>query len=224
MLNSSIGDAQHHYNAWMRGSASYSFNQNFSTNLELQYRMQNGFGNENICDKQLMQSARLWLNYQPSKQLLVAFSPFAVFKHSRIIQRPEDEKAKPIGEYRTTTMLKFQKELDKKLVLTTSTKAEYRTFDNQVKDILRLRQLVGLSYRINDKVEAIVSDEVFVNVLGVSSIHFFDQNRIMLQFAFTPKPKWKLEAGYIHINRMLSSTVDILEDENFFVNLNYKIR
>ena len=215
--------AQHHYNAWIRASATYSFSPKFSTNIELQYRKQNGYGNENLCDKELMQSARLWFSYQHSKQILYAISPIAVFKHSRIIQLQEDEQATPVRELRMTVMLKAQTTLMSKLFFMTSTKAEYRTFDNTNKDILRMRQLAGLTYQINDKMEVFASDEIFLNASGATALHVFDKNRILFQLAILPKPKWKLELGYIHINRMLSSSVDILDDENFFINLNYKI-
>lgn len=216
--------AQHHFNAWFRASASYSFSSKFSSNVELQYRKQNGFGNENLCDKELMQSARLWFSYQQSKQILYAISPIAVFKHSRIIQLQEDELATPVRELRMTAMLKAQTALMPKLFFVTSSKAEYRIFDHQSKDILRLRQLAGLTYQFNDKMEVFASDEIFLNASGASALHVFDQNRILFQFAFSPKPNWKLELGYIHINRLLSSSVDILDDENFFINLNYKFR
>lgn len=216
--------AQHHYNAWFRVSGSYGFSSKFSTNVELQYRKQNGFGNENLCDKELMQSARLWFYYQQKKQVMLGFSPIALFEHHRIIQLANDEKATPVIEKRMSAMFKAQTELKKKLHFVAGTKAEYRTFNHQNNDVLRLRQLIGLNYKLSDKMEASFSDELFVNALGVSSMHIFDQNRILLQLSYSPKPKWKLEVGYVHINRILLSNVDIMEDENFFINLNYKIR
>ncbi len=216
--------AQQHYNAWFRASFNYSLSEKHTTVLELQYRKQNGLGNANFCDKELMHSARLWFNYQHSKQILYAISPIAVFKHSRIIQLQEDELATPVRELRMTAMIKAQTTLKSKLFFVSSTKAEYRIFDNTSKDILRMRQLAGLTYQINEKMEVFASDEIFLNATGASALHIFDQNRILFQLAISPKPKWKLELGYIHINRMLSSSVDILEDENFFINVNYTLQ
>jgi hypothetical protein len=87
-----------------------------------------------------------------------------------------------------------------------------------------MRQLAGLTYQINEKMEVFASDEIFLNATGASALHIFDQNRILFQLAISPKPQWKFEVGFVHINRMLSSSVDILDDENFFINVNYTLQ
>jgi hypothetical protein len=216
--------AQRHYNAWFRASFNYNLSKKLTSVLEMQYRKQNGLGNANFCDKELMYSARLWFNYQHSNQILYAISPITVFKHSRIIQLQEDELATPVRELRMTAMLKAQTTLKSKLFFVTSTKAEYRIFDNTSKDILRMRQLAGLTYQINEKMEVFASDEIFLNATGASALHIFDQNRMLFQFSFSPKPQWKFEVGFVHINRILSTSVDILDDENIFINLNYTLQ
>ncbi len=216
--------AQQHYNAWFRASFNYNLSKKLTSVLELQYRKQNGLGNANFFDKELMHSARLWFNYQNHKNVIWGISPIAVFKHHRIIQKQQDEMAVPINELRLTAMLKTYKEFSKQILFVASTKAEYRLFQNYNNDVLRMRQLLGLRYNFNEKIELSCSDELFLNALGVPNNHIFDQNRMLFQFSFSPKPQWKFEVGFVHINRILSTSVDILDDENIFINLNYTLQ
>ncbi len=210
--------AQYH-NAWFRATATYSINEKIKTDVELQHRRQSGWGNNNLLEKNLMFTMRNWVHYQHNKKLRFSVNPFTWFSHYRVIESEADEKRQPNREYRATVAFDWQNDLTQSLGIYNRSAAEYRIFMAHMQPITRVRHRIGLRYNVNSHLKLSVYDELFVNVAGVERNHFYDHNRMGSTIEYRISRIFKLEAGYIFADRLLTYHSYILKEHNFYLNL-----
>jgi hypothetical protein len=186
---------------------------------EVQHRRQNGFENHNMLSDPLMYSFRTWIHYQYNDALRFSVSPIACFSNNGIIQQKEDEWSLPNHEIRFTAAIELQKPLVHKLHYIIRPGIEYRWFRERNDKISRLRNKIGLRYEIGKKLNALVYDELLLNVSGVSSDHFFDHNRVGFIIAYKVRENLKMDWGYMYIKRFPLNNVYDLYEHNFVLNL-----
>ena len=211
-----------HNNAWFRGTLGIPINNKIKVDAELQHRRQNGFDKCNPLDKNLMLSLRNWVHYQHNDNLKFTVSPFAYFYHYRIIQKQDDENMKPSNEVRFSAAVELQQPIFRKFYVANRTTVEYRMFNNG-QNITRARYRFGGRYEFSRRLKTIGYDEVFLNVSGVSSVHFFDQNRISISLEYKISSQWKFDAGYMYLTRSRQSNNSFLYENNILLNLTYEL-
>lgn len=213
----------HHYNVWKKLSIIQPIDTQFKVEIDAQHRTQNNVFEANTpLDKNLLSSIRLTLMYQFNQKLGFSLSPFGYFNNNAIIQNQGDLD-KPLNhEVRFLAGLEFQEKLTHRLWLLNKTGIEYRDFDSMA-NIVRLRNKISLRYELNDKFSATLYEEPLVNMSGVPANHWFDHNRLALLASFKPTKHWRLETGYIHIDRLPRNGNNILQEENIVLNLYYTL-
>jgi hypothetical protein len=216
--------AQHHYNAWFRGTLSIPYGEKFKIDNEVQHRRQNGFENENMFAKNLMFAYRNWVHYQHSEDVKFSLSPFAYFKNYRIIQKQSDETAIPNSEIRFSVAFELQHEILKKFYIVDRSAVEYRIFDNHQSDITRLRNRFGFRYDFNGKLKVGIFDEMLVNLSGTTYHHFFDNDRLGLNVEYKLIPNVKFDIGYMHITRLPLASTTKVHENNLYLNFTYQVK
>lgn len=217
------GYAQSHYNMWMRTTLGYSIHEKVSVETEFQHRRQNGYENVNMFRKALMYSFRNWWHYQHNPQLKISFSPFAYYQHYPIIREQKDCDEGYRSEIRVSTAAEYRHPLSEKFSLLNRGAAEYRIFEKKPVPVSRARYRLGISYSIHDNVKLIVYDELLVNLSGVKTGHLLDHNRSGFQVEYEIFQGFRLDIGYIHINRLPLTGKPLLRENNLVVNIGYKI-
>lgn len=217
------GQAQQHCNMWLRGTLSVPVNHPFKADFELQHRRQNGFGNNNLFNKNLMFTFRSWVHYQPNAALKFSLSPFAYFTNYKVIQKQADETAKPNKEIRFSAAVEWQHALAKKMYLVNRTAVEYRLFDS-ISNIIRFRNRFGFRYNLTEKMKVSVYDELLFNLAGTTTAHFFDHNRVGFDFEYPVSANLKFDIGYIRIVRLPLTSSTKLYENDAFMNFTYLLR
>lgn len=215
--------AQHRYNAWFRSTLSIPVGDKIIADNEFQHRRQSGFDNENLFDENLMFSYRNWVHYQHSENIRFSVSPFAYFKHYRIIQNHSDETAKPNSEVRFSMAMELQHQLLERIYLVNRTAVEYRVFNNR-QDITRLRNRLGVYFGVIERMTAGIFEEPLVNITGVPHKHIFDHNRIGVNLEYKVVPNLKMDLGYMYISRLPLANTTMLYENNFYLNFTYRLR
>lgn len=216
--------AQEHTNSWFRATLSIPVSEKIKTDLEVQHRRQNDFENENLFDKNLMYTFRTWLYYKQNKEVVYAMSPFAYFSNYKMIQKESDAIAKPIKEYRFTAAIEVQHELATKFYVVNRTAMEYRVFEGAINNTSRVRNRLACRYDFNSKYNLAVGDEILVNTTGTDAQHMFDHNRVFSNFSYKPNSAVKLDMGYIYISRLTKSSIDLIDESNFYLNFTYTLQ
>lgn len=215
--------ARPHHNAWFRTTVSYQVSGKVKADVELQHRRQNGFENDNMLDRNLMYSFRSWLHYQYSANTGFSISPFAYFTNYPVIQNAAGESAKPFHEIRFSAAVDNRNKIAGKWILLERSALEYRMPDNGTARILRLRNRLGLQYPLTSQLGLSVYDELFCNIAGASTAHFFDHNRVGMMLEYKIAYAIKLEAGYIYINRLPLINDVPLTEQNIMLNLVFSL-
>jgi hypothetical protein len=196
-------------------------NEKVKTEVELIHRRQNDFESNNLFDKNLMYATRTWIYYKPNKDVVYGISPFANFSNYKIIQKESDAVAKPTNEYRFTASLELQHQLAKNFYVVDRTAIEYRAFEGSIENTTRLRNRLAFRYDFNSKYNVAIGDEILVNTTGTDAQHIFDQNRIFTNFSYKLNSSVKLDLGYIYISRLPQINLDLIDDNNFYLNFTY---
>ncbi|AEA44983.1 DUF2490 domain-containing protein [Fluviicola taffensis] len=216
--------AQHHYNAWFRGTLSIPVGEKFKIVNEFQHRRQNGFENENIFDNNLMFAYRNWVHYQHSEDVKFSISPFAYFSNYKIIQEQADETAIPNSEIRFSVAVELQHEILKNFYIVDRSALEYRIFDNHQSDITRLRNRFGIRYDFTRKLKVSIFDELLFNLSGTTHHHFFDHDRLGLNIEYKLLPNLKFDIGYMHITRLSLASTTKGHENNLYLNFTYQLK
>ncbi|SHH77988.1 DUF2490 domain-containing protein [Flavobacterium johnsoniae] len=216
--------AQEHYNTWFRGTLSIPVGKKFKIDNELQHRRQNGFENENMLNENLMFTFRNWVHYQHNEDIKFSLSPFAYFKHYRIIQKHSDETTIPNSEIRFSAAVELQHEILKKFYIVDRSAVEYRIFDNNQADIIRLRNRFGFRYDFTGRLKIGVFDELLFNLSGTTYHHFFDHDRLGLNIEYKLVPNVKFDIGYMHITRLPLNSTTKLNENNLYLNFTYQLK
>ncbi len=214
--------AQQHYNAWFRSTLSIPAGEKFRIDAEFQHRRQNGLGNSDMLDRNLMFTFRNWIHYQHNRNIKISVSPFAYFSHYRIIQQPTDVTANPNSEIRFSAAVDLQHRVFKNLYVVDRAAIEYRVFENPQSDINRLRNRFGFRYDLTDRLKSGIYDELFVNVSGAGIAHFYDHNRVMLNMEYSVLPNLKFDMGYINLSRLLVTSDEKLHEHNIYLNVTFQ--
>lgn len=196
-------------------------NEKFKTEVELIHRRQNDFESNNLFDKNLVYATRTWIYYKQNKDVVYGLSPFAYFSNYKIIQKESDAVAKPTNEYRFTASLELQHQLAKNFYVVDRTAIEYRAFEGSIENTTRLRNRLAFRYDFNSKYNVAIGDEILVNTTGTDALHIFDQNRIFTNFSYKLNSSVKLDLGYIYISRLPQINLDLIDDNNFYLNFTY---
>lgn len=215
--------AQMHDNACIRTTLGFSVAKRIKTDAELQHRRQNGFENSNLLDRNLMFSVRAWIHYQHKPWARLSASPFACYRHYKPIIYKSDETAGAAEELRFALAAELRPKIKERITVLYRLSLEYRLLNSYPSSIVRLRKRLGLMYRINEKLNTLAYDEIFMNVNGVNDRHVFDHNRIAIGFEYEIKPKLKLEGGYMYIIRLPLQGNNLLHENNIFLNFTYAI-
>lgn len=210
---------QHHVNSWFKAALVWRINKQFKTELELHHRRQNGFDNSNLLSNNLLYLGRVWLHYQPHQNLTLSLSPFAKVVNYKVIQTKTDETLQPTQEIRITGALAWRKAIADKWQLQLRTMGEYRLFNNPQYHIIRLRQRAGLGYQLSSQLNLVVYDEVLGNITDRYTHTFYDHNRIGTSIGYQCNRHFKVDLGYIHINRHQRNTDHYWEEENIALGL-----
>lgn len=215
--------AQQHINSWFRTTLSIPFTEKIKTDIELQHRRQNDFESNNLFDKNLMYTFRTWIYYMQNKDVVYAISPFAYFSNYKIIQEESDAVAKPTNEYRFTAAIELQYQLATKFYFVDRTAIEYRVFEGSIENTTRLRNRLVFRYDFNSRYNLAIGDEILVNTTGTDAQHMFDQNRAFGNFSYKLNSAVKFDIGYIYISRLTKSNIDLIDESNFYLNVNYTL-
>ncbi|WP_310556943.1 DUF2490 domain-containing protein [Flavobacterium sp.] len=216
--------AQNHTNSWFRTTLNIPITKKIKTDIDLQHRRQNDFKSDNLFDKNLMYTFRTWIYYKQNKDVVYAVSPFAYFSNYKIIQKAGDAISSSTNEYRFTTSVELQHELASKFFIVDRTALEYRIFEGSIENTIRLRNRLAFKYDFNSKFNTSIGDEIFINASGSDAKHIFDHNRIFTNFSFKPNPALKFDIGYINISRLPKNNIDLLKENNFYLNFTYIIQ
>lgn len=216
--------AQPHYDSWFRITGDLSLSNKIRIDAELQHRRQNGFESYNPFDKPLMLAFRGWIHYQRSENFRYSFSPFAWFANYRIVRQPADETTKPGNEMRVSAAADGQHKIPGKWSMLGRSAIEYRIFENNQPDIIRVRNRLGIRYDFSAQVRLSVYDELLFNIAGTSTNHFFDHNRIGVMMEQKISRGLKLEAGYIYVNRLPVTNDMELTEHNFILNIIFQFK
>ena len=215
--------AQEHTNSWFRITISIPVTEKIKTDIELQHRRQNNFESDNLFDKNLMYTFRMWVYYKQNKDVVYAISPFAYFSNYKIIQKESDAVAKPTNEYRFSASIELQHELATKFFIIDRTALEFRVFEGRTENVVRIRNRLALRYDFSLKYNIAFGDEIFINAKGTDVQHIFDHNRIFTNFSYKPKSTLKFDIGYIYISRLPKINADLIEESNFYLNFTYTL-
>jgi hypothetical protein len=213
--------AQDHTNSWFRTTLSIPITEKIKTDIELQHRRQNNFESDNLFDKNLMYTFRTWIYYKQNKDVIYGISPFAYFSNYKSIQKEGDADAKPINEYRFTASVELQHELATKFYVVDRTAFEYRAFEGSIENTTRLRNKLAFRYDFNPKYNLAIGDEILINSTGTDAQHIFDHNRLFTNFCYKVSNKVKFDIGYIYISRLTKNNMDLIEENNFYLNFTY---
>ncbi len=214
--------AQHHNNTWFRGTLGVPLGRKLKTDFELQHRRQDGLGTDNQLKNNLMNTFRIWVQYQHGPDIKFSISPLAYFNHYKIIQNQSDKDAKPSNELRFAAAVDLQHELFSKFYITDRNALEYRIHQGNPEDVVRLRNRLGLRYELSEKVNLSVYDEILLNVYGRTYDHFFDHDRLGVNLEYKLLRNVKLDLGFMHIVRL--NNHHTLRESNVTLNLNYTLK
>lgn len=215
--------AQMHYNAWFRITLGFSVSKKIKIDAELQHRRQNGFGNFNMMDENLLFSARTWIHYQHKPAIRLSVSPFSCFRHYKPVLNKSDENAGASEEIRFALAAELRPKITERINMFYRTSLEYRLPGNYRNSMIRLRNRLGCMYRVKQKLKMFAYEELFLNVNGIHREHVFDHNRIAIGFEYEITKDLKTEAGSIYITRLPLQTGNLLYEASVFLNFIYSI-
>jgi hypothetical protein len=215
--------AQNHINSWLKAAVVWRINGRFKTEAEFHHRRQNAFGNRNMFSKNLLYLGRLWLHYQPNNNLTLSLSPFGTVVNYKVIQTKADEAQQPAKETRFTAAVAWQTAIHGKWQLQLRSIMEYRLFKNPQFHIIRLRQRLGLRYQISPQLNLGLYDEVLANITDKYTHTFYDHNRIGTVLTYQCHQRFKIDMGYIHINRRQRNTDNAWQEENISLGFTYTL-
>ena len=100
---------------------------------------------------------------------------------------------------------------------------EYRVFEGSVENTTRLRNRLALRYDFNSNYNIAFGDEILMNSSGTDAQHIFDHNRIFTNLSYKPNSDFKFDIGYIYISRLTKSNIDLIDENNFYLNFTFSI-
>ncbi|WP_448518609.1 DUF2490 domain-containing protein [Rhodoflexus sp.] len=217
---------QERTNWWTRFSVSKPINTVFHTELEAQLRLQNNpfdYSQRYLANEHLMHSIRLFAYWKPSELFSVGISPLAWFTSSPIICTPADADMPRRHEFRPSALAEWQPILADQLTLAIRSWIEYRHFTGLYNDMMRFRQRIGLRYRLDSKWQFVLAEELFINTSGAEQNQRYDHNRLIFNLNYKPMPGWRIELGYVYINRLMRKQMRHIDENNIITHFYYTL-
>jgi Protein of unknown function (DUF2490) len=205
--------AQQHNNFWAKGTIVYAIAKNADVAIEMHHRTQNDFGHSNLLAKPLMNAVRPLIIFKPINHFKLLCSPLAYFENYKIIQNAEDASKPSRKELRMFLAAELLQPIIHPLTLMSRTGMEYRMIEG-LPHIWRMRNRIDAILHVSNNVTVTVGDEILVNLKGSDDAHFFDQNRVIINAQLTLNKRVKFELGYIYNSRLLSQSIDHIEENN----------
>lgn len=218
--------AQLHMNWWTRLSITTPVSSVFYTEMEGQMRRQNNYFSElcwNPTTAHLTHSLRLFVHYRPSAKFSASISPFTWFASSPVIVAPSDAEAPLQHEIRPSILAEWQPTLTNKLSAAARTWIEYRDFQGTPNNLVRFRQRLGLRYRMADKWQLFMANELLLHAYGAEKNQLYDHNRLIFNINYKPNPKWRIELGYMYANRLLRNRMQYIDESNLITHFYYTL-
>lgn len=218
--------AQSHLNWWTRLSITKPISPIFYAELEGQIRRQNNYFSEskwNPAVEHLTHSLRLFVHFRPSARFAASISPFTWFAASPVISVPMDADLPLQHELRPSAQVEWQPALTHKLSAAARTWVEYRDFQGTPHDLVRFRQRLGLRYRITDKWQAFLANELLLHIYGIEKNQLYDHNRLIFNINYKPNPQWRIELGYMYANRLLRNRMQYVNENNLITHFYYTL-
>lgn len=218
--------AQKQTNWWTRVSVTKPISSTFYTELEGQLRFQyNHFSPIQLyfIEEHLTHSLRWFFHYRPSSQFSASISPFTWFASSPVIISPTDVDAPIQHEIRPSTLAEWLPPMSDKLSIAMRTWVEYRDFQNTTNDLIRFRQRFGLRYQVDEKWQAFLANEILLHIYGVAENQLYDHNRLVFNINYRPNRQWRIELGYIYINRLLRNRMLYVNENNIITHFYYTL-
>ncbi len=218
-----ISAKETHQEVWLRGSVTLPLTKNFSIENEFQHRRQNAFDKSNPFNKNYVYFYKLWLKYKLNKNVSFLVLPFSYHSNYALIRSVADESKKPDKEYRFALGVHLNNQLGKNFYLQGRSLLEYRVLEKDRKDVVRLRQRLGLKYNLSKKVWLSVSDELIFNAVGKPANQFFDQNRASAGIGFSPAKGLNVNTSYTFLSRLPGGESERIRENVLTIDLNYTI-
>lgn len=206
-------------NLWLRTTFSVKDSLGITYDTELQYRLQNN--NENLFpNKNILNSARIWMHYSPNEKLKISFSPIAIFDHIQYKNEDQPYEKYHLTEYRNSLATEY-KLVEKEIVdIYARTAIEGRFFiGNNPK--FRWRNRVGMDIKFNSKTSIKTNFEIF-HVADNKTLFSLDQTRFSNSLKHKFSSNISLELGYIYLVKPTKNNFSINEN-NALVNISYQL-
>lgn len=206
-------------NLWLRTTFSIKDSLGITYDTELQYRLQNS--NENIFpNKNILNSARIWMHYVSNEKLKISFSPIAIFDHIQYKNDDQPSEKYHLTEYRNSLATEY-KLVEKEIVdFYVRTAVEGRIFTgNNAK--FRWRNRVGMDIKLSSKTIVKQFYELFHQSENKTPLQF-DQMRFNVSIIHQLKENLGIELGAIYLLKPDQTKLILDEEYNYYMNLNYK--
>lgn len=213
--------ANHKFNSWFRTTLGFQVAEKWRVDAELNYRSQNGFNNQLPFQHHLLIAFRPWVIFNAKENVVLGFSPVAYFRNFQVIRTEKDIHRSATNEWRFSAYIESSEKLANRLFSVARFWAEYRLFENEPRNVVRLRFRMGLRYQFNKKVSLQLFDELFANVGNYNQINSFDHNRIFTQLNYLPTKNLRFELGYMLAFRLPRNAVTTYPESNVVLNVAY---
>lgn len=213
--------ANHKLNSWFRTTLGFQIAEKWRIDAEVNYRGQNSFNSSNPFQHNLLIAFRPWLAFNAKENVVLGFSPVAYFRNFPVIRTEKDKYKSATNEWRFSAFIEANEKLANHLFAISRFCVEYRLFDNDPRNIVRLRFRMGLRYHLNQKISLQAFDEVFMNVGDYNKINSFDHNRVFTQINYLPIKNLRFEMGYMFAVRLPRNAVKTYPESNVVLNVAY---
>ncbi len=227
---SCFAQSTHQHNViWFRASGIVKVSPKQSLELELIHRRQSFFeGNPyNPLAKPMMNAARIWYSYQPTKMVTLMLTPISIWHSNALITQHSDLLKTPQRELRVVGSEELKLPLSPKVELGQRNQLEFR-FTRPVGATTafslaqRVRNRLSLKYTFQPKWTLNLADELFWYVgKNPSNTNKFDQNRLIFGTAYTVSPKLKLDCTFLLTHQKRKNIDDFDELNNLYLSVFY---
>lgn len=213
--------ANHKFNSWFRTTLGFQIAEKWRVDAEVNYRCQNSFNSSNPFQHHLLIAFRPWLAFNAKENVVLGFSPVAYFRNFPVIRTEKDLYKSATNEWRFSAFIETNERLANHLFSISRFWVEYRLFDTDPRNVVRLRFRMGLRYHFSKKVSLQIFEELFMNVGDYNKINSFDHNRIFTQLNYLPFKNFRLEFGYMLAFRLPRNAVKTYPESNVVLNVAY---
>lgn len=211
-----------HISFWSKIDVIHPLYRNLKMDWDLQYRRQNASDEYLPFTRPLQISIRPWFTYQ-RKNINLSFLPISFIQLNRLILNSTDMNRPSTNELRTAIALDWNlNRTDTLIGLTNRFCLESRNFLQSTQDVLRFRYKIQGQFRLSKPLNLLFYNELFVNLLGISSSSIFDNNRTGCLLRYTVK-KYSLDFGYQYVLRNVKNYPKIIQENCILLNVKFNL-